>query len=431
VAVRWATGLRAPRRSSGRGWRPTTTGALASAASDTVERWLWITAEITDDLSTGALKYSHGLARAVAESGVEVTMAGVTRHPVSRLDVHAPAGSVRNETVDASFRRPWQSLRSSLPNQSFACSVPGIRSRVEHLLDDEWDVVVIDALQAAWVTPLLEARQLDAQIVYLSQNHESSMRREVADATSWTNPRKLLLELEARKTRRLERRTACLADVVSSITTEDRIRFEADAPDATHVVVTPGWSSTTSVHPVPASERPRRVGILGSFEWHVKQESLRRFLRAADGIFHDAGIELQVAGRMPTELRHELEPELCATRLLGWVDDSPAFLGQCRVGVVSESLGGGFKLKALDYVFNSVALACLTHNTAGLPLVGNESVITADDEGELARAIVEVIDDGDMLDRYASSAINRCREQFSWDTAARRLIDAVHTTGRR
>jgi polysaccharide biosynthesis protein PslH len=400
---------------------------------DTVERWLWITPEIADDLSTGALKYSHGLAGAVAETGVEVTMVGVTRPGTSGVDEdRSPAGPVRYEAVSAPFRRPWQSLRSSLPNQSYACSAPAVRSRVEHLLEHgAWDVVVIDGLQAAWVTPLFDQRRHGAQIVYLAHNHESSMRREVADATSWTNPRKPVLELEARKTHRLERRTASLADVVSSITDDDRSRFEEDAPEATHVVVSPGWSGTAHVQRVPASERPRRVGILGSFEWHVKQESLRRFLRAADDVFDQVGVELYVAGSMPAEFRSELEPDLRATKLLGWVDDSAEFLGQCRVGVVSESLGGGFKLKALDYVFNSVAVACLTHNTAGLPLLAGESVITADDEVELALAIVELIDDGDLLDRYASAALDRCKERFSWDAAARLLIDAVLAAGRR
>ncbi len=393
---------------------------------DSAERWLWITPEIADDLTTGALKYSLGLARAVAECGIAVTMVGVVRQPLVRTNLSPSVGSVRYETVHASFRRPWQSLGSSLPNQSFACSVPAVRSRVEELLGQGgWDVVVIDGLQAAWATALLEQRRGRSRIVYLAHNHESSMRRQVADAVSWTSLRKAVLELEARKTERLERATVLLADVVSSITDDDRGRFETAAPDRIHVVVPPGWTGATSARPVPASERPRRVGILGSFEWHVKQESLRRFLRAADPIFHDADVELHVAGLVPDELRNELESELRATRLLGWVDDSAEFLGQCRIGVVSESLGGGFKLKALDYVFNSVPLACLTHNLAGLPLVAGESAITAANEGDLARAIVDVIVDVRRLDHYASQALDRCREQFSWSGAASRLIDAA------
>lgn len=397
---------------------------------DRAQRWLWITPEFSAELTTGALKYSHGLARAVAERGVEVTMVGVSRQALARPDVRSPVDSVRYETVDASFRRPWRSLGSSLPNQSFACSVPAVRSRVENLLDrGGWDVVVIDGLQAAWVTPKLNQRRGRPRIVYLAHNHESSMRRQVADAVPWTSPRRPVLELEARKTDRLERATVSLADVVSSITEDDRDRFETAAPDRTHVVVPPGWTGTTPARPVPASERPRRVGILGSFEWHVKQESLRRFLRAADPIFHDADVELHVAGLVPDEFRTELEPELRATRLLGWVDDSAEFLGECRIGVVSESLGGGFKLKALDYVFNSVTLACLTHNVAGLPLTAGESAITAASEGELARSIVEVIDDTDLLDEYAVRAVDRCREQFSWAAAGGRLIEAAGTAG--
>ena len=369
---------------------------------DAAARWLWITPEIADELATGALKYSFGLAEAVAAAGVDVTMVGIASPAEGHQSVRPPTGSMHFEAVDASLRRPWQSLGSLLPNQSVACSPPVVRSRVESVLEQGgWDVVVVDGLQAAWVTPLLERRRGTARILYLAHNHESSMRQAVAAAAAWTDPRKLVLELEAVKTRRLERRTATMADVISSITDDDRNQFANDAPTATHVVVSPGWSGVTTAQPVPPSERPRRVGILGSFEWHVKQESLRRFLRAADPIFHDADLELHVAGNIPDEFRSELEPGLRSTRLLGWVDDSAEFLGRCRIGVVSESLGGGFKLKALDYVFNSVAVVCLTHNTAGLPLVGGESAITADTEAELARAIVAAVDDGDLLDRFA------------------------------
>jgi polysaccharide biosynthesis protein PslH len=403
------------------------TDAVTDAVTeDRTERWLWITPEIADDLGTGALKYSHGLASAVAECGVEVTMVGVARPTPTRTGGPPAERAIRYETVDASFRRPWQSLGSSLPNQSFACSVPAVRARVEQLVEaGGWDVVVIDGLQAAWATPLLEHRRGGARIVHVAHNHESSMRRHVADAVPWTRPRRPVLELEARKTERLERRTVRLADVVSSITDDDRSRFRSMAPNATHVVVPPGWTGTVAAGPVPARERPRRVGILGSFEWHVKQESLRRFLAAADPVFHDADIELHVAGRIPDEFRRELAPGLRATRLLGWVDDPAEFLADCRIGVVSESLGGGFKLKALDYVFNSVPVACLTHNLAGLPLVGGQSAITAASESELALRIVEAIDDVDLLDRLASSAVRQCEQQFSWGSAARRLIDAA------
>ena len=220
-----------------------------------------------------------------------------------------------------------------------------------------------------------------------------------------------------------------LADVVSSITDDDRIRFEAAAPDRTYVVVSPGWSGRLRLILFQRAGATWRVGILGSFEWHVKQESLRRFLRAADPVFHDADVELHVAGSIPDDFRSELEPTSARRRLMGWVDDSAEFLGQCRIGVVSESLGGGFKLKALDYVFNVVALASLTHNLAGLPLTAGESVITAVDEDGLARSIVAIIDDAELLDRYAVSAIDRCREQFSWAAAAGRLVDAAGTAG--
>ena len=93
---------------------------------------------------------------------------------------------------------------------------------------------------------------------------------------------------------------------------------------------------------------------MGSFDWHVKQEGLRRFLAVADPLFADADCELVIGGRAPDHFRRSLESGLRVTRFVGWVDDPGAFLDACRMGVISESLGGGFKLKALDSMKTTV-----------------------------------------------------------------------------
>ena len=386
--------------------------------------WLWVTPRISSTLATGALRYSHDLAAAIAAEGHSVTMVGVAA-PDDPPPIATEVGLTYRRVI-GEFRSRWRSIWSSLPNQASACRIDPLVTQVRNLLaSDEWEVIVVDGLQVGWMEAELRRSGSRAARVFVAHNHESSMRRGIADSRPWPTPRRLLLELEARKTARLEREVLGVVDVVASITKADRDRFERDAPRKAHVVVAPGWSGSEPRDLVPLADRPRRIGIMGSFEWHAKQTSLRSFLTVADPVLASAGVELVVGGRMPKPFREEIEPGLQATTFVGWVEDPGSFLSTCRMGVLAESLGGGFKLKALDYIFHHVPIAALAHSAAGLELSDDVGIILADDESGLAARIVEVIDDADRLAEIAATAHRESSSRFSWPRSARTLIDAT------
>ncbi len=386
-------------------------------------RWLWITPELTTSPSTGALVYSHSLIDAVAGLGQHVTAVGLGRQSASELNATSGADVTWIPVADTT-RSAVRTLLSPLPHAAAKTATRMLSERVRELLDEPWDVVVIDGLQSAWATRLLSSLPSGPTTVYVAHNHETSMRSEIA-AAEHSFVRRAVLRYDVRRTARLESMTVNSCDVVSTITDLDRERFEAEAADTSFVVVAPGWSGVPRSTWPAMPTRPRRAGILGSFEWHVKQEGLRRFLTVADPAFASSGCELVIGGRVPEGFRHSIEPQLRSTRFVGWVDSPGAFLDSCRVGVISESLGGGFKLKSLDYIFNHVPLACLTHCAAGLPLVDGESMLAADDEAGLVARILESIDDGPALERMAERAHHACGAVFGWPTAAARLVAAI------
>jgi len=390
-------------------------------------RWLWITPDVSTPLTKGGLVYSHQLAHALAsvdgDDRCDVEVVAIGSDAPDPAALGWPHATLHYTLVDGGLRPAWRSLVSRLPNQTCASAATSLRRAVAALLEQDWDVVLVDGLRSAWALPLLD--RCDAPVVFLTHNHESSMRAAVAREHAWWHPRGAVLRLDALKTRRWEQLALERADVVTAITEADRRRFEQDAPSARHVVLRPGWTGRTAAAPVPIADRPRRVVMMGSFDWHVKQEDLRRFVRAADPVFARAGVELVVGGTMPDTFRAELEQHAEATVVAGWIDDPATFLTTGRLGVVAEALGGGFKLKSLDYVFNGVPLACLTESAAGLPLRDGDSMVERADEGALARAVVEVIDDHDRLQAMADRARVEMSPLFSWEASARLLAEAV------
>lgn len=393
--------------------------------NDRRPRWLWVSAEVPDELTTGLLVYSAGLATAVGRAGVDITMVGIGPPSATRdgIDLHPVAGRLRGG---------WRSVLSALPNLSYACATPGLRAAVCELIDQGgWDAIVIDHLQVAWAIDLLPTE--GPPVVFVTHNHEGSMRHQVASEVSATSPRGLALRADAVKAGRLERRMLARADVVTSITEADQERFRADEAGlerpggpARHVVVGPGWSGHIPDRVPPMTDRPRRIGILGSFEWHVKQENLRRFVREAGPILERAGVELAVAGKLPDALAQELAGLSPAVTCIGWVDSVSGFLGTCRIGAVAEPLGGGFKLKSLDYVALRVPIGATSGSIQGLPLEGGSSMFEAPTEAALAESLVAAIDSPDALTLMADRAFSACETTLRWEEQVKSLTEAVN-----
>ena len=85
----------------------------------------------------------------------------------------------------------------------------------------------------------------------------------------------------------------------------------------------------------------------------------------------------------------------------------------------------GFKLKFLDYIFGRVAVASLTHATAGLPEAIRSAMICRDDIGSLVQAIVAHIDDTDALSLMQDAALAAARARYRWEDRGHELLDAV------
>jgi glycosyltransferase involved in cell wall biosynthesis len=169
----------------------------------------------------------------------------------------------------------------------------------------------------------------------------------------------------------------------------------------------------------------RRVVLVGSFKWIVKQQNLRELINAADELFHSKGISLDIVGEVPEEVIQSFAGRLLATHFHGFVDDfHPLFL-RARIAIVPEVVGGGFKLKILDYIFGGLPVATLSQAAAGLSESIRSSFIQADSLDDLVAAVVENIDNYAYLKEIQASAYASAANEFNWVDRGRSLFDAI------
>ncbi len=141
-------------------------------------------------------------------------------------------------------------------------------------------------------------------------------------------------------------------------------------------------------------------------------------------MFAKAGVELHVVGAAEESFLDGLRRRVAATTFTGRVKDVVGYMAAARVAVVPDRLGG-FKLKALDYVFNRLPILAIDGSVPGMPLRDEESILLFADHEALARGVLQVIDDFALLNSIQNRAYAVCRNRFDWATAGRRLIAAI------
>lgn len=389
-------------------------------------RCLWLAREIPFPLNSGDNVYTARLAQAFAAAGASVTFMGLA----------SSAGS-SPEAAEAFERRIEWSIVPGRPNPTFlalASPLPivaarfGTRDYAQHLKTTlrarDFDAVILDQYAMVWAIGHIQRSYRERArpiIVHLAHDFETDVTADIARHFRGAMFRKAALYANAWKTAHAEYRLARAANMIITLTDEDRESFERLSTLSTKLVLPPGYDGSRASERRIARDTPRRIVIVGSYRWTAKQMNLSAFLEAADPILQKAGVGIDVVGEIPNSFVNAWKPRVKTTRFHGFVHNLSEFLAARRMGLIVEETGGGFKLKSLDYVFNRVPIAAIKGSMAGLPLVAGLHYLSFEAMQELAQGVAAVIDDIERLNSLQRAAYERCDTAFNWQDRGRIL----------
>ena len=383
-------------------------------------RILWVIRTLPFPQTSGDRVYSAEFIRAIAEAGAAVTVLGLATGtpPESGFD------KITWIPVKAEPRHSLAAAAMALPLVAAKNSPAAFRQAFREALHKQKpDLVVLDSYAAGWV---LDELGSDAPpLCYVAHNWEEQITRDIAREFHGSLPKRVFLKLNAARTRRLERRMVARAGLVVALTESDRRNLLQAAPQKPAILIPPGFAGATRAHRVISAEVPRRVVMLGSVQWIAKQMNLATFLGAADPAFAKAGISLEIVGDVAEEFRQAWTPKLKATQFAGFADDVNAVLDQARMGLLIDSLGGGFKLKVLSYLQARTPVAALSGSFEGIPDSVARHFLVAPDADQLVAAIVNAIDDLPRLNAMQGAASIAAQGQFDWPENGRRFVAAL------
>jgi polysaccharide biosynthesis protein PslH len=398
----------------------------ASLSEGNTMRCLWISRYIPFPSDDGAKVYAANLAQSLADSGVFVRFmgfgdAGAVRNAPVNVDWLPVPGNKRNKALVACSKWP------------IAAAIDATRAYIlllETQLRERWDAVVLDGYGTGWALDRCLACRHESPahppvLVHVSHNHEEILWGLMAREARASPLKRWALRRNARRVSTLERRIVRNVDLLTTITEEDRRSLGNGLAQDRSLTLTPGHSGWIANQRHITAATPRRVIIMGSFQWVVKQENLIRFVEIADPIFKEQGIELDIVGDVPPALLATLQGRCRATHFHGFVTDAASFLSRARIAVVPESIGGGFKLKFLDYIFGRVPVATVSQAAAGLPAELQCAMLSSDSLSGLVREIVAHIDRVDELNRIQERAFELGKAQFNWNVRGERFRRAI------
>jgi glycosyltransferase involved in cell wall biosynthesis len=386
-------------------------------------RCLWIARYIPYPMDAGAKVYSAELAESLAAAGVSIRFLGF-----GRTDAGPAQSRVEWVSVPGEKRHQAAAICSTLPLAAAIDATGAYAALLDEQLREDWDAIVIDGYGAGWALDRCLARRnrrYRPLLVHVSHNHETALWRSMAREASVSLPKRLVVCQNYLKVRALERRIVRSVDLLTTITAEDARAFGHARTHERALTLTPGHSGWRATEREIDSHTPRRAIIVGSFRWAIKQENLRRFIELADPILAHNEIELDVVGDVPGPLLGALQGRCRATRFHGFVDDLAPLLSQARIAVVPELIGGGFKLKFLDYIFARVPVATVTQAAAGFPENIRRATLARENLSTLTAAIVSHIDSFDELNRMQHRAFGAAEALFNWRDRGLQLEQAM------
>jgi glycosyltransferase involved in cell wall biosynthesis len=129
---------------------------------------------------------------------------------------------------------------------------------------------------------------------------------------------------------------------------------------------------------------------------------------------HVHDLTFRIIGDRPPAALCKLADEEDAVELLGRVDDVRPYLTGSAGLVVPLRVGSGMRVKVLDALALGVPVISTTIGCEGIAVTHGRDVLIADEPADFARAVVDLVNDGDLQQRLSLAGRALMVERYAW-----------------
>jgi sugar transferase (PEP-CTERM/EpsH1 system associated) len=363
--------------------------------------------------------------RHLHEAGHEVTVASIVR---TREEERAAAGIAEHCTrhllervsSSSSFARVAARLPGPLPSSMGYWYGPRLARRIRDLTDSEsFDLAFVHSSAAAQYVLHLEGLPKILDFGHLD-SQEWLVR-----ARTRSFPLAICYRAEGR---RLERAEAALARRFDLCTCATRAGLATLGRYATGAAA--GWFPDgvdgEYFSPAGTPYEPDTICFAGRMDHWASQEAMLRFCREVLPLLrvHRPGLRLDIVGARPNAAIRRLG-ELPGVRVTGSVPDVRPFVRAAALTVAPLASARGTAGTVLESLAMGVPVVSSSSAAAGVDAVPGEHLLVADEPGESRDAILALLENPALRERFARAGRERVVSHHGWDGSLRMLDDLV------
>jgi glycosyltransferase involved in cell wall biosynthesis len=302
----------------------------------------------------------------------------------------------------------------------------GFFRRLEAALHVETpDIVHFDSLHTACYASLVQRLAPHALRVLRCHNAEYVILERLADSELNLLKRRVIA-LQARRLKAYEAASLDAFDLILAITEADAGRFRTMNPRiASRMIIVPAGADLPAALPPasPISSGTLRLVHIAAMDWLPNQSGLRWFIDQVLPLLEAAGMDyhLDVVGK-------STPPEFFSLRnarvtVHGFVPDLSAITTSAHLAVVPLQVGGGMRVKILDYWALGIPVVATSVGAEGLSDATQPVVELADDPAAFAASIRRLGADASARERLRIAAFAKVSQEYGWAGLVDGLIE--------
>ena len=402
-------------------------------------RLLMLTPSLPYPLHQGGAIRNFGILRGLHDTGHEVTLlsfhdgtTSVEATPLADLCVNVYTVPVPPRTKLARLRDLLLTRQPDLARRLYSPDFDGCLRSVLHSV--EFDLVQFEGFEMAAYLSTVRQVQPSAKLCYDAHNAEYVLQwaiYEVDRQDIWRWPSAVYSFIQSGRIARVEAELCANVNCVIAVSDEDANALRTLSP-ATRIHVVPNGVDADDYED---SREQLDLGdnvlvFTGKMDYRPNVDAVRWFTTAilpeVQKRVPDA--YLYIVGQKPHAWVETLRDKRNVA-ITGWVNDVRPYLQAAKVYVAHLRMGSGTRLKILEAMAAGCAVVATSYAASGLSEEARSVMVVADEEAELANAIVSLLRSSQSREALGKASRAYVKQNYDWPVLLPKLLAAYREIG--
>ncbi|ABQ27344.1 glycosyltransferase [Geotalea uraniireducens] len=339
---------------------------------------------------------------------------------------------ISKDVKNKKYRLALNTLFSNLPYNMAKYIYPDmLESILQALTQSSIDLVHVEHLHMAHYGVQIKKHFPHIPVVLRQHNAEHTILTRYAD--SLRNPLlKHVMEIQAQRLKEYEKRTIGIFDRILAITEEDRHRFiDLDPSVEERVHVAPAGVDISTISTVQREPSATDIVSIAAMDWIPNQQGIVWFLEEVLPLVlkESPKTKFYIIGKNTPEWLQRYRSE--TVQVLGFVDDPLPYLRKSRVAVVPLHVGGGMRVKILNYFAWGIPVVSTPVGAEGIFVKDGTDILIGGDPLSFARCVLTVLRDDEVSARLVAGGRELVESKYSWEKIVGNVLSGYENLVRR